>query len=77
MRLSKASVGLPHDLLQFPELAEKPGVTVVDFLDLTIHHQRMDIALDVPDAVGQGTLPSAGNLLLLKAPVGKLDFVRE
>ena len=77
MRFSKAGVCLPHDFLQLPELAEESGVTVIDLLDLSIHHQGMNISLDIPDAVGQGTLLGAGNLLLLKTPVRKLDLVRE
>lgn len=76
MRLCKTSVGLPHDLLELPELAEESRVAVVDTLGCLIH-LGVDVAFNVPDAVWQSTSTRTCNLLLLKAPLWELDLVRE
>lgn len=76
MRFDESSVGGPHDFLELPELAEEARVAVVDLLCVFLK-LGMFVALDVPDAVGQSAALCASHFLLLKAPVGKLDLVRE
>jgi hypothetical protein len=76
MRFDKASVGLPHDLLELPELAEKPRVGVVDLLGI-IAKGGMLIRLDVPKAVGKGTALGTCDFLLFRSPFRELDLVRE
>ena len=72
--LRETGVGFPHDLLQLPELAKEAGVAVVDALRCLIHF-RMNVALNVPDTVGQSTSTSACNFLLLEPPFWELDLV--
>lgn len=76
MRLDKTSIGGPHDLLELPELAEETRVAVVDLFGIFLE-LRVVVALDVPDTVGESTTLGASDFLLLKAPVRKLDLVRE
>jgi hypothetical protein len=74
--VDETSVGGPHDLLQLPELAKETGVAVVHLLGIFLE-SRMLVALNVPDAVGESTLLCTRDFLLIKAPVGEFDFVRE
>lgn len=76
VRVSQASVGLPHDLVQLPELAEETRVSVVDLFGI-LPELGMLVVLDVPQAVGHATLAGAGNFLLLRGPIRKLDLVGE
>ena len=69
-------VGRPHDFLQFPEFAEEAGVAVVDFF-FRAGHLGVRVGFHVPDAVGEGAAPGAGDFLLLEAPVGEFEFVAE
>jgi hypothetical protein len=76
MRLSQTCVSPPHDLLQLPELAEESRIAVVDPLSSLIH-LGVNIALNVPDAIGKSAAFCASDFLLLEAPLGKLYLMRE
>jgi hypothetical protein len=76
VRLCESSVGSPHDLLQLPEFPKEARITVIHLLSIW-SRQRVNIAFDVPDAVGEGPTTRARYFLLLEAPFGKLDLVRE
>lgn len=76
VRVSQASVGLPHDLVQLPELAEETRVSVIDLFGI-LSELRVLVVLDIPQAVGHATLAGACNFLLLRRPIGKLDLVGE
>jgi len=76
VRLDKAGVCLPHNLLELPELSEETGVRVVHSLG-TLAKRRVLILLNVPNTVGESTAFSASDFLLLRSPVRKLDLVRE
>ena len=62
--------------MQFPELAKEAGITIIHLWS-TFAELRMRIALDVPNAVWQGTATSTRDLLLLEAPFRKLHLVGE
>lgn len=74
--VGQASVGGPHDLVEFPELAKEARLTVVDLLN-AVHKLRVLVVLDIPQAVGKGAATSTGDLLLLGSPVRELDLVGE
>ena len=76
MRLNKTGISLPHDLLELPKLAEEARVAVVDLFGIC-SELRMVVGLDIPKTVGEGTAFGAGNFLLFRGPIGKLDFVGE
>jgi len=76
VRLNETRVSLPHDFLEFPELAKEARATVIDLLDV-FTELRMVVLLDVPDAVRQGAAFCAGDFLLLETPVWQFDFVRK
>lgn len=76
MGFGKSSVGPPHDLLELPEFAEEPRVTVVDALSGLIH-LGVNIALNVPDTVRKSTSLCTCDFLLLETPLRKLYLVRE
>lgn len=76
VRISETGVGLPHDLLELPELAKESRLAVVDLLGIVTKHGVL-VVLNVPDTVGETATASASNLLLLRRPLRKLDLVRE
>ena len=76
MRLDQSSVCNPHHLLELPELAQEPRVSVVHLL-CVFGERGMGIGFNVPNTVWQRSTSSAGNLLLIICPVRKLDLVRE
>ena len=76
VRLNKAGVGGPHDLLELPELAEETRMLVVDLLS-ALSQRRVLVAFNVPDTVWQCTALGTSDFLLLKSPIWKLDLVRE
>ena len=76
VRVGETGVGSPHDLLELPEFAKEAGVSVVDFLNITLQ-LGMRVALNIPQTVGQSASTSASHFLLLRSPIRKLDFVRE
>lgn len=76
MRLNKTGIRLPHDLLKLPELAEESRVAIVDLFGVS-SELRMVVGLDVPKTVGEGAALGAGNLLLFRGPIRKLDLVGE
>lgn len=76
VRFDEASICTPHDLVQFPELAEEAGVTVVDSLGI-LAELGVLVLLDIPNTVGEGSAFCAGDFLLLITPVWELDLVGE
>jgi hypothetical protein len=74
VRVDEASVGGPHDALEFPEFAEEARVAVVDLLSVFLE-LRVLVALDVPDAVGESATLGASDFLLFETPVRQLDLV--
>ena len=76
VRVGETGVGSPHDLLELPEFAKEAGVSVIDFLNITLQ-LGMRVALNIPQTVGQSASTSASHFLLLRSPIRKLDFVRE
>jgi len=76
VRVGETGVGSPHNLLELPEFAKEAGVSVVDFLDITLQ-LGMRVTLNIPQTVGQSASTSASHFLLLRSPVRKLNFVRE
>jgi hypothetical protein len=76
VRLGQTCVGPPHDLLQLPEFSEETRVPVVNLLSV-FFHERVNIAFDVPYAVGECSTTSTRHLLLLETPIREFDLVRE
>lgn len=76
MRLNKAGIRLPHDLLKLPELAEEARVAIVDLLGVS-SKLRMVVELDIPKTVGKGAALGACDFLLLRGPSRKFNLVGE
>ena len=76
MGVGEPGVGLPHDLLELPELGQERWPHVVDLFRVGAQ-LRVRVVLDVPKRVRQRAAPGAGDLLLLRGPLGQLDLVRE
>jgi hypothetical protein len=76
VRFDKTGIRVPHDLLQLPEFTKETRVPVVDLFG-AFTKLRVLILLNVPNAVGKGSSLCAGNFLLLRSPLRKLDLVRE
>jgi hypothetical protein len=76
VRLNEPSIGVPHDLLQLPELPKEARVLVVDLLG-RLTELWMLVLFDIPNAVRQGSSFGAGDFLLLRCPFRKLNLVRE
>ena len=74
MGLNKASISVPHNLLQLPELPKETGVSVIDFLG-GFAELRVLVLLNIPHAIGEGSALSAGDFLLLRSPLRELDLV--
>lgn len=74
VRLDKTGIGVPHDLLQFPELTKETWIAIVD-LFCSCAKLRMLVLLNIPDAIGKSTALRACYFLLLRCPIWKLDFV--